>query len=317
MHITQLDPSRLDEIRPLFYKVFGHDISVPFLEWKYGAGRGESWVCINEQNQPVLHCGVFYRDIVLNGIQLKVAQLVDLMAAAKKSGLSRGDSPFTLLIREVLSKLPSTTNPDALAFGFPSDRAMRLGEKLGVFLAVDEWVELSFSAQQGEVFDREPDTVAFIDAAHAKIIDRLWLSMSLDLLHAPVGVRDATYITHRYFNHPQHQYCCLLVRSRWLNRPLGLAILRGDGATYELLDIVGPICAMQRVLRSVQSWLYRKGGVVFKWYLTSRFAAIFSAEATACMTSEFRIMANPFSSPSMLAKFDHQWWLTGGDTDYR
>ena len=111
------------------------------------------------------------------------------MATPKRSGLSRGDSPFALLIREVLAQLQTGANPDALAFGFPSDRAMRLGERLGVFCAVDDWYELSFSAQPGGAFDQAPDIVHAIDPFHAKLIDRLWLSMSREFIDFPVGVR--------------------------------------------------------------------------------------------------------------------------------
>ena len=317
MQNVRFDSSRLNEIQPLFRKVFGHDISLEFLDWKYGAGRGESWALIDEDNQLLLHCGVFYRNIALDGVHLCVAQLVDLMATPKRSGLSRGDSPFALLIREVLAQLQTGANPDALAFGFPSDRAMRLGERLGVFCAVDDWYELSFSAQPGGAFDQAPDIVHAIDPFHAKLIDRLWLSMSREFIDFPVGVRDAAYISQRYFQHPQHSYCCLLVRSRWFSRPVGVALLRGDGVTYELLDIVAPLSAMHDVVRSLQVWLYRKGGSVFNWHLTSRFANIFAPYAESCRQTEFRIMANPFSSPSALEKFDHKWWLTGGDTDYR
>lgn len=317
MQITRLDPARLGEIQPLFRQVFGHEISIEFLEWKYGKGFGESWGCVEDDGRLALHCGVSYRDTTLNGKQFRVAQLVDLMAAPKQSGLSRGDSPFALLMRAVLSELRTPTNPEALAFGFPSNRAMRLGEKVGVFRAIDEWLELYFPACRAPFFYRAPEPVVAIDPPTARIIDRLWQTMARDLADFPVGIRDAAYVSRRYIRHPEHQYCCLLVRSYWLRQPVGMAVLRGNEADYELLDIIGPLSTMPEVLRCLQSWLHGRGGTAFKWFLTSRFAQRFAPFAASCQPTEFRIMANPLSSPAIVDKFDHKWWLTGGDTDYR
>lgn len=317
MHLSQLEPPCLVAIQPLFRSVFGHEISLAFLEWKYGNGLGESWVCQENDGEVLLHCGIFYRDILLAGGRFRIAQLVDLMAAPKQSGLSRKNSPFAVLMRKVLAGLPEPTNPDALAFGFPSARAMRLGEKVGVFRAVDEWFELGFPARAGGVFDRPPEALVSFDASCAKIIDELWLAMAADLADCPLGVRDAAYVARRYFHHPDYRYSCLLVRSRWLQRPLGMAVLRGGDTDFELLDIIGPLSTMPEVLRRIQSWLYQRGGATFRWNLTSRFAERFAPFAASCKLTEFRIMANPFCSPSVLDKFDHTWWLTGGDTDYR
>lgn len=317
MQICRLDPARLGEIQPLFRKVFGHEISIEFLEWKYGNGFGESWGCVEDDQRLALHCGVCYRDTALNGKQFRVAQLVDLMAAPKQSGLSRRDSPFAVLMRAVLKELRTPSNPEALAFGFPSNRAMRLGEKVGVFRAIDEWLELSFPACRGGFLCRTPERVVAIDQDAARIVDRLWLAMVRDLADFPVGVRDAAYVLRRYIQHPEHKYYCLLVRSKWLRQPIGLAVLRGGEADYELLDIIGPLSAMPEVLHCLQSWLHDVGGKVFKWFLTSRFAKRFAPFATSCQSTEFRIMANPFSSSAIVDHFDHNWWLTGGDTDYR
>ena len=59
-------------------------------------------------------------------------------------GLSRKSSPFAALIQQVLADLPGDGNPGGLAFGFPSDRAMRLGEHLGLFSSIDRIRQLAF-----------------------------------------------------------------------------------------------------------------------------------------------------------------------------
>lgn len=317
MQICRLDPACLGEIQPIFRQVFGHEISLGFLQWKYGKGLGESWIYRDDHHNPVLHCGIFYRDVILDSRAVRVSQLTDLMALPKRSGLSRQDAPFTSLMRKVLAELQGPENPEALAFGVPSQRAMRLGERMGVYRSVDEWHELSFPSRPRSTFYRKPQEIQAIDSGTATAINQLWLAMARDLADFPVGRRDAPYIARRYLQHPEHKYCCLLIRSHWLQKPIGLAVLRKNETDFELLDIIGPLSAIPDVLRQLQSWTQGTDRHLFKWNLTSSFAARFATFAERSEPTQFRIMANPFTPSTTLEKFDHKWWLTGGDTDYR
>ena len=138
-----IDPLRLDDADlartiPLFKAVFGHEVPKALLEWKYSKGMGESWGGSGDCNgELLLHCGLIYRQVVFEGELHRAAQLVDLMAHRKSSGLSRAQSPFFVLIKLILSRLQAPENPYCLAFGFPSERAMRLGEHLGVFRSIE------------------------------------------------------------------------------------------------------------------------------------------------------------------------------------
>lgn len=317
MPISRLDPGALPLIQPLFRQVFGHDISLSFLEWKYGAEHGESWYVGDDEGKPLLHCGVFYRDILLAGQQHRIGQLTDLMAAPKQAGLTRKDSPFTRLMQRILEELPSPRNPHGLAVGFPSDRAMRLGEHLGVYKAIDDWHELVFTARPRRRFSPGAGDATTLGDALPALTDTLWGRMRDDLGEHPVGIRDYAYLERRYLHHPQHRHHCLLVRSFWRRRPLALAILRGESEHLELLDLIGPLSAMPAALAAVQAWLPTVGGRSFAFWLTSRFAKQFAALAERSRVTEFRIMANPRTPAAILEQFDHRWWLTGGDTDYR
>lgn len=316
--VREIPFAELPLIRPLFCRIFKTDISEEMLAWKYGDGRGRSYGIFTAAGELLAHCGIFYRQALAEGSPCRIAQLGDLMALpGRYGGVSRTRSPFALLIGKVLADLPDAANPDGLAFGFPSDRAMRLGEHLGLFSAIDRVWELQFSALPR---DRGGDRCLELDFDGSNFIhsaDSLWDSMAADLGNDLIGVRDGCYLRHRYGSHPRHRYQCHLVRSGWLRRPLGILVTRLDGEQCELLDLVAPRSNMKRLLVAARRQLPAWGVTTIKLWLTERHAAQIQRHADHVAPLEFRIMANPFSSGNRPQRFANRWWLTGGDTDYR
>lgn len=314
--IRRLEDHELGLVRPLFEVVFKHEVSLALLQWKYAEQRGESWVFQGADGQAVMHCGLFFRDIVFQGKALRVAQLVDLMALPKAQGLSRVDSPFVVLMRAILLDLPRENNPAGIAFGFPSDRAMRLGERMKVYRAVDRVMELDFGPVHRSDGARWR-VLSSINAADARVLDRLWVKMSRSLAGFAVGLRDAQYLKQRYLAHPERGYSLLLVESRWLRRPIGLAVIGPGEGRRELLDMVCAWGNVPKLLNAAQCWLAQSAGEALFLLLTERFALQLASLAVRCEPTQFRIMGNPFSPADSLASLEGRWWLTGGDTDYR
>lgn len=318
LRIAAAPPGEEDRIRPLFQQVFKVDISPQMVRWKYAEGRGRSWGAWDTDGKLVVHCGVFYRQTLVGGSPRRIAQLGDLMASPQKpGGLTRSHSPFARLVRQLLAELPDATNPDALAFGFPSERAMRLGERLGVFTQIDQVYALTFAPLPGAWNGDRVDVLPRLGATATHLVDRLWSEMASDLQDGLVGVRDAAYLNWRYFSHPAHGYTCLLVRSPWLRRPIGVLVVRGDGPERELMDLVAPLAAIPRLLQATRRWLGQTGGQTLQLWLASTYAKRFAPLAQSCKPLEFRIMANPLGPAWVLEKFHQRWWLTSGDTDYR
>lgn len=318
LRITAAPAGEEDRIRPLFREVFKVDISPEMVGWKYGQGRGRSWGAWDADDELVVHCGVFYRRALAGGTPRRIAQLGDLMASPHKpGGLTRGQSPFARLIRQLLVELPDASNPDALAFGFPSERAMRLGERLGVFAQIDQVHALSFTPLPGAWNADRVEPLPSLSPRSAHLLDQLWSAMAADLQEGLVGVRDAAYLQWRYFEHPTHRYTCLLVRSPWLRRPIGVLVVRGDGAERELMDVIAPLAHFPRLIQAARRWLAQTGGDTLHLWLASTYAQRFAPLAQSCQPLEFRIMANPLGPAWVLEKFHHRWWLTSGDTDYR
>lgn len=314
--IRRLSDDEIGIIRPLFAEVFGHPVSLDLLKWKYANHRGESWVVSSASGSPTMHCGIFFRDILIGGRTRRVAQLVDLMAQAKSLGLARSDSPFAKLMRQILQRLPDQENPDGITFGFPSDRAMRLAVHLGVSRAVDHLMELEFapSTSQGRQHWR---LLSSIDHSDTRRLNVLWKQMAEDLSGFVLGVRDVDYLQRRYLSHPEKHYTLLLVESHWLKRPLGLAVVGPGTDCRELLDVV---CARKNipwVIAATQHWMARSSIKALVFSITKRFAEPLAGLAVRTTLTQFRISANPYSSPASIAALENRWWLTGGDTDYR
>lgn len=315
--IRRLADAELGQIGPLFERVFGVPFNRALIDWKYAGGRGESWTGWLDATAPAIHCGLAFRDVRWRGAVCRAAQLTDLMALPKAGGLSRRHSPFVLLTRRILAGLPRADNPQGLAFGFPSARAMRLGEHCGVYRAVDRLFELEFHPQRSRFAPRYR-AIAALDAPDAAMANRLWLAMAQGLTDHAVGIRDPGYLDRRYVRHPAKRYSLLAISGRWLRQPIGLAVIGpGQAGCYELLDVVGAWRDMPEIIAALKDWLASTGGTRIAWSLTRSFALPLAPCATACTETEFRIMANPETPETALKALEQRWWLTGGDTDYR
>ncbi len=312
--LERLPETRLTGIQPMFSSVFGHEISAALLDWKYAHGRGQSWVArLSGDPAPLVHCGVCFRDILLEGEALRAGQLVDLMAVPKGFGLSRRASPFALLLKHVLEQLPMEVGHAGIAFGVPSGRSMRLAEHCGVATEVDRWLELCLLPAR---IPRAPRLRNW-RAGDASLVAAAWSRMASTLNGAVVGVRDMSYLEHRYHKHPEHSYQMMVVVSPWLRRPIGLVVMRRHAQRVELLDILAAWEDMPDILRAVQNWLALSCCDAAVLSLTESFARQLAPYANSVKATEFRIMGNPFCSADILNRLNNHWWLTGGDTDYR
>lgn len=300
-------------VQRLFLDVFKHTLSSDLLHWKYGAGRGLNWG-VFRQDFLELHCGVVFREVLWQDRAHRAAQLVDLMAAGKHSGLSRNNSPFSALMRIILASLREPNNPFALAFGFPSDRAMKLGERLGVYRAVDHWQLLEFSARRLRVGPRAVEVN--LSSIQPQLLDLLWSRMARELSSYAVGTRDASYLHWRYVVHPENRYLFLLALSRWRRKPIGLLVLTPCQHRFEVVDFVCAWADTPELILAAQDWLSRREGSSLQLYLTTSFAKQLAPYSSLSSLSEFRIMANPFMPNDELLALKGKWFLTGGDSDF-
>ena len=317
--IQRLADDALDILPPIFAHAFGAAIELSVLRWKYATGYGESWLAQTPAGTPVVHCGLLFRDVQFAGQRARIAQLVDLAAATGKQGLARRNGAFSCLMHHLLDRLPRADNPHGLALGFPSGRAMRLGEHLGVYRAVDQLYELQFTLTTKRSWlgltcipeDTLPST---------GIIDQLWHDMARELAGTAVGRRDAQYLSWRFMRHPQNAYQLLACKSTFRRQTRALLVLRrsNDGICH-VVDALAPPSVLPDALTALGTWCGQRQLRQIRFTLTGRFARQLQERLpnAECVALEIRIMANPNTPPEVLAYFQDNWWLTAGDTDYR
>lgn len=322
MSLTARELTAADDaqLHALFQEVFRTDISPALLAWKYDEGRGQRHGVFSDEGRLLAHCGLTFRHARVEGESRRVAQLGDLMATrSKPGGLTRGASVFHHLIAHVYDNVQDAQNPDAVTYGFPSGRAMRLGEQLGLAVSIGVMNELLLAPQPAPgAFGWRAQPVTQFDARFDRLADRLWQRMAADFRSEVLCVRDAAFLRYRYVQHPQQRYEAWRL-TNWWGRDQALVFGKRDGAIFEVLDVVAARAdipkAMDALRRQAGAW---PGIESFRLWLTDRHAQLFAA-MPGCASSElqFRLVVNFNSSGGNLNRFEGKWWLTGGDTDYR
>lgn len=306
-HVRQED---FPGIAALFQEVFGHAMSWELWQWKYANGRGNA-VSASRHGAVIAHYGGMYRDVLLCGQPEWVFQICDVMVHPKERGVMTRKGPF------FLTAATSAEIYGPLGFGFPNARAMAVAEKMGLYNEVGQMVEVRWQPNSPRTRLRTQVRALAINEESKSIVDALWKEMAHDLRHDVVGVRDWSYLLHRYFQHPQSRYDVLLVRSRLSRRPIGVMILHRLEAACELMDIIAPLRNLPRLLdqarRLTAHW---KLPYLYCWISRNhleRFTDCAGAEVplnvsipTSCWTGESRAQV-----------FKDRWWLMSGDTDFR
>jgi hypothetical protein len=303
----------------LYEQVFGHVLPRELTAWKYAPGRGLSVAVLDIRDatkpQALAHCGLMFRDLLVQGRAARAAQITDLMVApSARAGLARGGSPFAKAVALAFEQLggpANAGNPERIVYGFPSGRAMRLGERLHLFREVDQVHELHWAPRPGPLPARldGPDSAAIVDA--------LWETMRRDLGGSVVGVRDAQWFLPRYLEHPTRSYQVHVVRSRWWGYPQAVLATQTTAQGLELSDWVAPLRHTAMLLRAARALAAHQRAKLLHGWMTRRHLALMAPEAQAVSATEFRILARGDISADAFALQQNRWWLTPGDTDYR
>ena len=247
------------EVQGLFAQVFGGTMSDALWHWKYGDGHGAATGVRDADGALLAHYGGTARTLSVGGTRVGAVQLGDVMVRADVRGILSRRGPFAMAARCFLEAHVGDGARWAQGFGFPNERAARLGERLGLYQRLGEVIELAWSgagappvpwrATRTEALDpRDPRTPARLDA--------LWRRLQRDVPGLVLPVRDAAWWRHRFFAHPQPgRYRAWWVRSRWSRRLLGAVVLRPGAAAgddWEWMDAVGGWRDAGRVLAAAR-----------------------------------------------------------------
>lgn len=299
----------------LFRRAFGHDMAPALWRWKYQNPRSHGTL-VEFAGDVVAYYGGVPRTVRCFGNPVTAVQIGDVMVTPALRGKLTRHGPFFEAATGFITRWMDTHREYDFAFGFPSERASRLGVALNLYQPMDRILEVQWPAQgagHGLLVSARPLTVSDHQA-----VNRLWQRMAKDLSGGVVGVRDFDFLRHRYLQHPVQRYHVLLVSRRLTGHPLGVVVLRDHGAHgLELLDLVAPRRQMPALV-NVARRIAERGGQqrVFAWATPMAVKSI-AGKAGQAQATEVVVPAIVWRQPETVQRLKDRWWLMGGDADFR
>jgi len=310
----------------LFEQVFGRPMAAAEWQWKYGEGRGCA-VGLWRGEELVAHCGLAVRPVWVDGQPVSAAQVGDVMVLpAANAGLGRQAGALHQVTATLLEQRIGWGAPQQLGFGFPNPRAMRAAERLGLYVGVDEVIQLEWPC---EATRRRRDwrwravevdiSAMAAGGANERWLNACWLAMAAALPQALLPVRDPAWLRHRYGRHPEARYRVLGLRHRLGTRPGGVLVLRVHADHVELMDLISPPelwPLLVRLARRVTAVAGRER--LLAWITRSHADCLDdAADPAQRVTMDVQVptcVHTPGPAPDALRG---RWLLMGGDTDCR
>lgn len=299
----------------LFEACFGHAMSQKHWHWKYG-GHALAGVGVFAQGELVGFYGGLPRQVMVHGVSAMALQIGDVMVHPSERGVLTRQGPFYLACTTMLEQLMGFGRPFLLGFGFPNKKALSLAVRHGIYEPVDQITEVQWAVPR-----LLPDWRVRskpLSLADEVAVNVCWKEMAQSMKSSILGVRDWQFVVHRFLQHPTVLYTLLLVRSRWSDKPLGVVVLRDrQKGGLELIDLIGATVHFQSLVRAALRHAHLLGhSRLFAWVTLSHrhLLDVWSCESVPL---DVWVPANAWTSSPSATQLQGQWWLMGGDTDFR
>ena len=296
----------------LFESAFGHPMPTSLWTWKYGHQTNYG-VFAYIDNKIIAYYGGLPRQFSLNNKTLSAVQICDVMVAPNMRGILTRKGPFMLTAETFLSTQIGSNKPYQFAFGFPTERAARLGEKSAWYARADAFLETSWS-----VANTLPPWFKIRPLAddNSATVDRLWQAMQASLPNHLLPIKDSAFFKWRYKDHPERHYPSYVVSWRGINKIVGIVTLRdhGAGLGMEIMDLLAPASRLKTLHTAAQKICGRAGHTrLFSWMTPT----ILSSLPKPNQQAE---VAGVYVTPEyqqMMKQKQVNCWLMSGDTDFR
>lgn len=312
-----IDRTHQPQALALSEAVFGRKPDQGLWEWKYGSGRGHA-VGAFRDGRLIAHYGGMARPVLYFGEPHLSVQIGDVMVEARERGLLTRNGPFFLVAATFAERYTGFGRRYLVGFGFPTERAMRVAERLGLYAQVGGLVEISWpKPEQGPSLQTRISHLNQDDPSAPTAVAELWRRMAHDLRNAIVGVRDWPYLLHRYYRHPCQRYAVMAVRSRISGRLRAVLVMRRDGDEVELVDVIAPLAEIARAIAHALRHCGKLGAERMFCRITENFASVFEVANGTRNDLGIRIPTSIWTRGPAPSKIAGRWWLMSGDTDYR
>lgn len=312
------DARDLPGLQGLFEQAFSKPISSARWHWKYR--HASTWgTVVRRDDAFAAFFGGMPRSMVLGEQAVAAVQIGDVMVKPSERGALSRTGPLYRSAAAYFGNMRALYPGVAFAFGFPSQRHVDLGLKLGLYTEADAISELAWpalpSARQWRTRTRSMAVVAAGTAA--RDLGQLWLAMRRAWPRTLLPVRDAARWQYRYADHPDHAYQLLMVSHRFTGRPLAAVALRAHADHLEWLDYLGGADGIEPAIRAVRMRAGEAGLAEVRGWFSAEPARLFSRHARVTPT-EIRVPVDRWGRPEGLAQAPAApLWLMAGDTDFR
>ncbi len=302
-----------NDIQQLFQTVFNDTLSKELWHWKYAEQRGNA-ILAWKGKELVAHYAGMKRDILAQGVPYQAFQIGDVMVREKERRVLTKQGVFFLTGSTFLEYYVGYGTTQALAFGFPNLRAMRLGEKLGLYEKVGKMQEIHWQCVPHPPYSGS--TLRTLENTDTPIMDKIWQMMQKDFLSAYIGVRDSKYLLHRYLSHPEKYYEVILVAQRFTKKPLGIIVLRKEVQRCLLLDFIAPLkyysLLLKQTRRLVALWGYK---TLYTW-VSDGYAHYFLQQGGVKQKLDVYLPSNIWTDGIPPETIRDKWYFICGDTDF-
>lgn len=236
----------------LFKEIFGREMSLAEWQWKYVIGKPRVYasLAVDSDGTIIAHYGGMPQYMINSGKAMFGMAIGDVMVHPSFRG--------TKLFKKIAELLPDASAPDGfmLGYGFPTERAMRLPEILGVYEKVEDvWesVKEAKKINNGVRLIYKLFQLNFDDER----IDTLWDSLK-DRFNLSV-IRNRTYLQRRYNENPLFTYELWGIRRRWQQKLTGLVVVRRDGEDLLLIDFLCPLQQLEALFQKIENYAIVSG----------------------------------------------------------
>lgn len=306
-----------DALLTLFQSAFGHAMPEALWAWKY-ASRSQIGVLAHREGQVVAYYGGLPRTLWIDGTQQQGVQICDVMVSPEERGVLSRRGAFMQTTVAFLKASIGAEKTYQYAFGFPSGRHAKLGEKSGFYTPAAPLHEAEWPATR-LLMARLKLRITELTYHDKDCINTLWHTMQPALADHLLPQKDADFLIWRYLKHPTQNYIARIVSSRWSSKVLGVFVLRDHGSEQgmELIDLLGAPEHLSQLLRCAQNLatsMNRKR--LFGW-LTAAVLTWLPKPSTSSKVIDIYLYNGTPDTGKLVERLQSKVWLMGGDTDFK
>ncbi|OOV86964.1 GNAT family N-acetyltransferase [Oceanospirillum linum] len=321
-------PSDGAALARLFQRVFGQQVPDSWWQAKYAGQPHAGSLAQTFDGEIVAYYGAMHRQGIWQGQPVNCAQQADVMVAPEHRFATRSQGVFSRISKLFLQEQLGQGRTYQLAYGFPTERALQLGVRLGLYRQADMlgyWV-------CDNVFSRLGVSWQVRCQPCHQVRDWQWVDRLQPFTAEPQQTfwlkKTASYWQQRYCDSPppgKHYH--LLRLYRW-GRIQSVAIVRLEESGIEILDLAKagshPDAGQKLISAVINEGVRRKLPRTTAWGTHLAVTELMRHAESLSNRSDNRIdnagfMALPSSSldAPLADEIQGRCWMLGGDTDFR